>query len=104
MSHRRLPLKIAAVCFSVLMLSGYVYLRAGGDPQIISGSKFARVAVPPATQTTILLSGSKSDQVLPGSKGGILLSGSKSFTLTTETGLVAAATSASTQSTRDRVL
>jgi hypothetical protein len=101
---RRLALKIAAVCFSVLMFSGYVYLRAGGGPKMISGSKFPRVATPPATQATILFfQGSKSDQVLPGSKGGVvLLPGSKSFTLTTSA--PDSVSSASSQPTIDRVL
>jgi hypothetical protein len=53
------PFKIAAVCFSLFLLSGYVYLRAGGEAKMFPGSKSAAV-VAPSTQPVFVISGSKS--------------------------------------------
>jgi hypothetical protein len=60
----RQPVKIAAVCFSMLLLGGYVYLRAGGEAKVFPGSKSAGV-VAPSTQPVFVLSGSKSAVLAP---------------------------------------
>jgi hypothetical protein len=53
------PMKIAVLCFSTLLFSGYVYLRAGGNPKVFPGSKSAGV-VAPTTQRVFVIEGSKS--------------------------------------------
>jgi hypothetical protein len=63
----KLPIRIAVVCFSMLLVGGYVYLRAGGDPKVMSGSKSASGTIAaPTSQATISFT-------MPGSKGGVVV-------------------------------
>jgi hypothetical protein len=57
----KLPVRVAVVCLSMLLVGGYVYLRAGDERHAFDGSKSGRISTSTSTtQQTYILSGSKS--------------------------------------------